>query len=110
MLNKYKNANNRRPYSKCYGYQNTKNASSSKNVLSKERNNKKMFTSKTGLSSAHPQTKQGIGVKSNNKNKSNKNSNISSHNNIKYFKENNYIKSNNILLNNNPSNKKLFIL
>ena len=43
MLNKYKNANNRRPYSKCYGYQNTKNASSSKNVLSKERNNYKMY-------------------------------------------------------------------
>lgn len=41
MLNKYRNVNNKRPYSKCYGYQNTKNASSSKNVFSKERNNKK---------------------------------------------------------------------
>ena len=46
ILNKFRNTNNKWSYSKCYGYQNTKNASSSKNVLSKEKNKKKMVNSK----------------------------------------------------------------
>ena len=111
-LNKYRNGNNKWSYSKCYGIQNTKNASSSKNVLSKEKNKKKLINSKKGITSAHQQIKKGIIIE--NRNKSNKNSNISSHNNIlnnniKSIKENNYIqniKKNNIILNNNPSIKK----
>ena len=111
-LNKYRNGNNKWSYSKCYGIQNTKNASSSKNVLSKEKNKKKLINSKKGITSAHQQIKKGIIIE--NRNKSNKNSNISSHNNIlnnniKSIKENNYIqniKNKNIILHNNPSIKK----
>ena len=112
ILNKCRNGNNKWSYSKCYGIQNTKNASSSKNILSKEKNKKKLINSKTGITSAHQQFKKGISNE--NRNKSNKNSNISSNNNIlsnnvKSIKENNYIqsiKNNNIILNNNRSNKK----
>ena len=113
-LKKFINANNKwSSYSKGYGYQNTKNASSSKNVLSKKRNTKNMINSKTGISSAHQQTKKPI----NNiyKNKSIKNINISSNNNIlnnhiKSIKENNFIqniKNNNVILNNNRNNNKI---
>ena len=106
ILNKYRNIHHKWNYSKCYGYQNTKNASSSKNVLSKEKNKKKMIISKTGIASAH-QKKNIID------NRSNKISNISSNhnilnNNMKSIKENNYFNNikNNIILNNNSNNKK----
>ena len=112
-LNKFVNSNNKwSSYSKDYGYQNTKNASSSKNVLSKKRNKTNLVNSKTGISSAHQQAKKPI----NNiyKNKSIKNININSNNNIlnnhiKSIKENNFIQNikNNIKLNNNKNNKKI---
>ena len=109
ILNKYRNMNNKWNYSKCHGYQNTKNASSSKNVLSKNKNKKKAI-SKTGIASAHQQNKKSLNE---NSNKSNIISNINSNhnilnNNIKSIKEINYINNikNNIILNNNPSNKK----
>ena len=113
VLYKLRNTNNKWSYSKCYGYQNTKNASSSKNVLFKKKNKCKMINSKTGISSAH-QYGNNI-INNSNKNKSNLISNISSHNNIlnnniKAIKENNYIQNkNNITKNmklnnrNNPS-------
>jgi len=113
ILNKFRNTNNKWSYSKCYGYQNTKNASSSKNILSKETNKKKIINSKTGICSAHQHGKNIINNA--NKNKSNKNSNISSHNNIlnnniKSIKEKNYIQNlknnNNNKLLNNTVNKK----
>ena len=113
ILNKCRNVNNKWSYSKYYGIQNTKNASSSKNVLSKKKNKKNLINSTTGITSSHQQLKKGIN--NGNRNKSNKNSNISSHNNIlnnniKSIKENNNymqsIKNNNIILNNNQSNKK----
>ena len=111
ILNKFRNTNNKWSYSNCYGYQNTKNASSSKNVLSQEKNKKKKKSSKTGISSAHLHGKNIISNAK--KNKSNINSNISSrnnilNNNIKSVKENNYIRNvkNNFIKNNKIYNRK----
>ena len=38
ILNKFRNTNSKWSYSKCFGYQNTKNASSSKNLLTRYKN------------------------------------------------------------------------
>ena len=46
VLKKNRNKSNKWLYSKCYGYQNTKNISSSKNVLSKNKTKKRLLIAK----------------------------------------------------------------
>ena len=104
ILNKFRNTNNKWSYSKCFGYQ-TKNTSSSKNFIARQKNKKKLINTKTGLSTFHQYGKIG-GCININKNKTHKKSNISSYNkilnnNILSMKENNFIQ-------NIKNNKKLF--
>ena len=114
ILSKIRNRNNKWSYSKYFGYQNTKNTSSSKNVLSKEKNKKNLMINKIGISSINQGKKGNNNIINFNKNKTNKNSNICSYNNIlnnniKSIKENNFIKNiknNNILFSSNTNNKK----
>ena len=105
ILNKFKNTNNKWSYSKCFGYQ-TKNTSSSKNFITRQKNKKKLINTKTGLSTFHQYGKIGDNCININKNKTYKKSNISSYNkilnnNILSMKENNFIQ-------NIKNNKKLF--
>ena len=104
ILNKFRNTNNKWSYSKCFGYQ-TKNISSSKNFIARQKNKKKLINTKTGLSTFHQYGKIG-GCININKTNTHKKSNISSYNkilnnNILSMKENNFIQ-------NIKNNKKLF--
>ena len=100
ILNKFRNTNSKWSYSKCFGYQNTKNASSSKNLLTRHKNKKKLMNTKTGISTGYQYGKIGgnnINININ-FNKTYKNSNISSYNNILSnnilsMKENNFIQN-----------------
>ena len=106
-LKKRRNSNNKWYNSKCYGYQNTKNAISSKNVMKKGYDQKQLIN-QTGISSAHQKEKNYF--TNSNKNKSNINTNINSKINIlnknkKLIKDVQNIKKNNhlILVNSNKN-------
>ena len=105
VLNILRNTNNQRSYSKCFGYQ-TKNTSSSKNFITRQKNKQKLINTKTGLSTFHQYGIIGSNCINISKNKPHKKSNISSYNkilnnNILSMKENN-------LIQNIKNNKKLF--
>ena len=108
IINNFRN-NNKFSYAKYYGYQNTKNISNSKNILSKDKNVKKNIKKNSLISTSNQKG-------SNSNNKSNKNSNLNIRNNIidikvKSIKENNFTDNNkNNLLFNSKKNSQVKII
>ena len=99
IINKFRNINNKGSYSNNYGYQNTKNTSSSKNMIN---NKKKAKINKIGISSNTNLMKE----KSDKKNINNIKNNIIGNNLLNNNNNNNkLIKQNNFLNNLKNSNK-----
>ena len=93
IINNFRNYN-KNSRQKCFGYLNTKNISVTKNLLAKEKSNKKIMKNNRNSSGGQ---RDNINIL-NNKNKTNKSSNLNIHktdfNNNKSFKRNNYLNDN----------------
>ena len=103
IINKFRNLNNKGSFSNYYGYQNTKNTTSSKKLMNN--NKKKIKINKIGISSTGNQINEKLEKNNKINNNSNIRNNILSKNALNSNNNNKFIKQNNFLSNLKTNNK-----